>query len=166
MTMASSPELLSTAATWFFEELVFKHPGRLTVRIAEGIASDLKEIVDVGGTKIGPYRPVLVTQQARVVQVFFDDVWRYEIIREGRERAPEGERLGASDFLYELPDGEFNQLFDTPMMQADRESFGIRRWFVWTEDFALYVAGQAEPVVTLTNNAPDLHIERGATYFA
>ncbi|TDK28666.1 hypothetical protein E2F46_02015 [Luteimonas aestuarii] len=158
--------MLTTASTWFFEGMFFKHPGNLAVRLAEGIVSDQTEAVDVDGTELGPYRPVLLTHRSRVVEIVFDHVWRYEVTREGRERAPEGRRLGVSDFLYELPDDEFDQLFDTPMMQADRESFGVRRWFLWTEDFALYVAGRSEPTVCLTRDAPDLSVERGATYFA
>lgn len=159
-------QLLDSATTWFVECENFRHPGMLTIRMVEGSRTGERESVDVAGTSIGPYDIVAVTETSRVVEIDFDEVWTWDCSREGRERPPEGNRIGYSDYLQEIPDDDFDHLIREEMMQFDWKEYRLRRWFVWTEDSVSYVVSRREPVVRLTERAPDLTIERSRTFFA
>lgn len=165
MSLVDACASLKGAKTWFFETIRFEFPGRLIVRLAEGIAGG-QRMVRMGGAEVGPYTSVSTTPSSRVIEIVFDDVWRYDTSREGRERVPEGARIEYANCLVELPSPEFDHLWSEPMMALDREEYGLRRWFVWSENFVVYVVHQGEPRITITADRPDVDFKRSETFYA
>ncbi len=165
MSLADGCASLKGARTWFFETLRFDFPGRLTIRLAEGIAGE-QRMVQMGDAEVGPYTSVLTTPASRVIEIVFDDVWRYDTSREGRERAPEGANIHYADCLAELPSPEFDHLWSDPQMASDREEYGLRRWFVWSEDFVVYVVNSGEPGVAITGDKPNIDFKRSEIFYA
>lgn len=166
MTPIEAVPLLESTTTWFFEKAIFDFPGTLTIRMVGGARNGKRSSIEVGGNSIGPYDEVSPLPHSPVVDVRFPDVWTYDIAREGREKAPEGERIRFAGTLQEMPDGSFDHLLTNPLMQTDFESFELRRWFLWTEDFVAYVVCKGEPDISVSSDAPNLELDRGTTYFA
>ena len=166
MTPIEAVPLFESTTTWFYEKATFDFPGILTIRMVGGARNGKRSSIEVDGNSIGPYDEVSPLPHSPVVDVRFSDVWIYDIAREGHECAPEGERIRFSDYLQELPEATFDHLLANPLTQTDFEYFGLRRWFLWTEDFVIYVICKGEPDISSADGAPNLQLDRGTTYFA
>jgi len=166
VTPIEAAPLFESTTTWFFEKATFDFPGILTIRVSGGAKNGKRSSIEAGGNSIGPYDEVSPLPHSPVVDIRFSDVWIYDIAQEGRERIPEGERILFSNSLQEMPGSSFDHLLTNPLMRDDFESFGLRRWFLWTEDFVIYVICKSEPDIWLSGDTPNLQLDRGTTYFA
>jgi hypothetical protein len=155
---------LDDATTWFFERARFDFPCTLTIRLAEGRPGARREVVIGDGVK-ADLMPVRPETGARVIELVFDEVWRHDASREGRERHPEGERIHYATFLTEQPSRAFDHLWADPQMAFDRDEFGLRRWFVWSEDAVFYVIHRGEPQLRVLDEPPDSSLQRGDTFY-
>lgn len=164
MSLREIAASLDDATTWFFEQARFDFPCTLTIRLAEGRRGTRREVI-VGDSALGELTPVEPGAGSRVIELVFDEVWRYDASREGRERHPEGERIYHASFLTEQPSREFNHLWADAQMTSDREHFGLRRWFVWSEDAVFYVIHRGEPQILILDEAPDASLARSDTFY-
>lgn len=164
MSLRDIAASLDDARTWFFEQARFDFPCTLTIRLAEGRPGTRRD-VNIGDGVAADLLPVRPGTGARVIELVFDEVWRHDASREGRERHPEGERIYYAAFLTEQPSRAFDHLWADPQMAFDRDEFGLRRWFVWSEDAVFYVIHRGEPQLVVLDEAPDLSLERGNTFY-
>lgn len=153
--------------TWFFETLEFDFPDILSVKIVEGIKSESKEYVEVGGEKLGPYFPVIVTGSSRVLRIIFRGVLSFQVVNESlscpQSEIKESQGLGPVKICSTMEYKKYVQL-DSVIEQTNAGDYGC--FYLWTEDQTLFVLAKEEPSMCASDEKPSLDLGRGSTYFA
>ncbi|WP_454832676.1 hypothetical protein [Pseudoxanthomonas wuyuanensis] len=155
--------ILSSAHTWFLESYSQAPYGDLFVHLVEGIKGADRLPVQIGEQTLGPYFPVTVEPYSRCVVVQFKDVRGVFTHPEGFDAKDPGLSLAEGRFLRQANGSAFREFASNTTTAID----DYRGDFLeWTEDQIFQVLVGEPPEVYLDTRAPNLSIERGATWSA
>lgn len=154
--------------TWFFEKLEFHYPDILSIKLVEGIKSNEKEMV-LSDTEnpIGPYFPVRVVETSSCIRVTFKDVVSFHVIDESYSSPTEKleviEVIGPVRKCSGLAYKKYVQSDSIVNQTGPDELFG---YYTWTEDQTVFVLSSSKPEVLLSDEQPNINLERCNTYFS
>jgi hypothetical protein len=154
--------------TWFFEKLEFFYPNVLSIKLVEGVKSDEPEMVlSDTDNPIGPYFPVNVVEHCHCLRIIFNEVISFHVIDESysspKEKLDILEETGPVRKCHNLDYKKYVQS-DSIIEQTGPEE--ISGYCIWTEDQTLFVLATHAPDVLMSDEKPDIQLERSKTYFS
>jgi len=158
--------VLDSAHTWFLESVSHQASGALVVHLIEGIKGEVRQFVEVGETRLGPYFPVKVEAQSRSVQVAFASALAFFVYNESYDTRDPELVAGPGRFLFKAETSSFRKFAEDRTTVAQSHQGQYHEFLLCCEDRVFQVLAAEEPEVLLLQEAPDLTLERTSTWSA
>ena len=153
--------------TWFFEKLDFTYPDVLSIKLVEGVKSAEKEyVLPESDNPLGPYFSVKVKATSRCVRVVFEDVCSFQVVDESlitQSPEMEGEQLFGP--VKKCSSMEYRRYIENDSIIAQAREGDYSAYYLWTEDQVLFILASSEPSIMVSDEQPNLDLERCNVYF-
>lgn len=153
--------------TWFFEKLELHFPNILSIKLVEGKKSQNKEFVEVTEEKkLGPYFPVLVHKDSKCIRIIFNEVHSFQVVDESLSSPLKDldviETFGPVRQCNAL---DYQSYIETDTIIKETREGEYLAFYVWSEDQTIFVLSGEKPIVSDSDESPNLELERDKTYF-
>lgn len=158
--------LLDTAHAWFFDGCTHQLDGSLVIRLVEGIKGLERQSVEVGESKLGPYFPVKVELQSRVIEITFSEVHAFFAYDESYDTKDPELKNSPGRFLCKTEASSFRNFAETRTTVAQLATVPFQDFLLCCEDRIFQVLSPNAPEISLLQMKPDLNVERTNTWSA
>jgi len=158
--------VLESANAWFFDSASHGLGGSLTIRLVEGIKDTETQLVDIDGTKLGPYFAVRVDSTSRCVDVTFEQVLAFFVYDESYDAADSELKKDSGRFLISAAASSFRKFVEARTSVAHLHQEPYQEFLLCCEDRIFQVLSADAPEVRLLQERPDLSVERTNTWSA
>jgi hypothetical protein len=159
-------DILDSAHAWFFGVASHQLNGMLAIRLVEGIKGAERQFVEVGETKLGPYFPVQVEAQSRVVEVTFANALAFFVYDESYDTGDPELKKCTGHFLFDAESSSFRKFAEARTAVAQVHQGPYKEFLLCCEDRIFHVLSADAPEIVLLQEEPDLTVERTSTWSA
>jgi hypothetical protein len=159
--------VLDSAHTWFFESLVQDGGGSLAIRLVEGIKGATRRPVEVSGTDLGQFFPVMIERHSRCAVIHFANALELFTYDESFDTAdPTFQGESGRAFIRQAQASSFRAFACARTTLLSVHTGPLLEFLIWSEDRVFQVFAAEEPEVAISDRGPDLTIERAITWSA